>query len=125
VVFSQLPVLNADASSRPEGDLQGLPYERKEARESGLWLHYVYCAIAVVNGEPVTTGGRSNQFYNPSVCIVRPKKPNAPNAVHNSGTVAAVICLMSHLPPTRTRSSFEFVCAAILFAALSTYRHSK
>jgi hypothetical protein len=44
---------------RPEGDLQGLPYEREEARESGLWLHYVYCAIAVVNGEPVTAGGRS------------------------------------------------------------------
>jgi hypothetical protein len=41
---------------------------------------------------------------------------------YSSGTAAAFMSLMSHLPLTRTSVSFELVCAAILFATLSTYK---
>jgi hypothetical protein len=44
---------------------------------------------------------------------------------HSSGTAAAVISLMTHLPLTRVKISSELVCDAILLASLSTYRHSK
>jgi hypothetical protein len=46
-------------------------------------------------------------------------------APYKSGTVAAFISLISHLPFTRTNVSSELVCTAILFASLSTHRHSK
>ena len=39
---------------------------------------------------------------------------------HSSGMGAAFISLISHRPLTRTRASSELVCAAILFASLST-----
>ena len=50
---------------------------------------------------------------------------NRPDELQSSGTLAAFISLMSHLPLMRTSVSLELVCAAIFPAALSTYRHSK
>ena len=44
---------------------------------------------------------------------------------YKSGTIAAFISLISHLPFTRTNVSSELVCTTILFASLSTHRHSK
>src|ERR1035441_8819794 len=50
----------------------------------------------------------------------RPPRTSLATRFQSSGTVAAFISLMSHLPLTRTRVSSELVCAAILFPTLST-----